>query len=274
MCQPTKYLSIFESFGYLNFKVQKDRLLKLSAQLEACEILGFNIDYQPDRLWKRALELRKTSRETMKDVAGFPLWDPGPTIEAKIGSGFKGKTVCDVGCGNSPMSLIFAGMGANVYAVTWEPEDPGRQHIGVVENPKITLKTNVDYIKYSKENLKDSSVDLFLDGCSITHFIMPPSSDMSYSDACYFTGKEIARTMKDDGYFIVTSDVSTFEEGVEINSDFFISMRKMIKSYEDAGLKLFGDVSLPAEIYRRRMRLGSEEEEISVARLVFVKNNH
>lgn len=273
-----KYWDIFESFGYVGGE-QQDRVLKLSAQLDACDILGFGIDYKKDR------KLSDVSNPTMQDGSGHPLYDPGASLSPPTGSGFKDKVVCDVGCGSSPIALIFADMGATVHAITKEPYDVKRQHAGVVDHPQITLKTHVDYIRYSEKYFKDSSIDLFLDGCSITHFIHPPTEEICPSDACYFTGKEIARTMKDDGYLIVTSDVSLFEEGVIIGKEKFISMRNMIKSFEAAGLNLFGEVSTHPEfspdtwrkpncpIQREVDSLGIKynAKGIVVARLVFVK---
>ena len=218
----------------------------------------------------------------MQDGSGHPLYDPGTSLNPPTGSGFKDKVVCDIGCGSSPIALIFAGMGAIVHAITKEPYDVSHQHDGVVGHPQITLKTHVDYIRYSKKYFKDSSIDLFLDGCSITHFIHPPTEEICPSDACYFTGKEIARTMKDDGYLIVTSDVSLFEEGVIVGKEKFISMRNMIKSFEAAGLKLFGEVSHHPEFCPNMGNIKTVKElnslgikhtniGIAVARLVFVK---
>ena len=146
----------------------------------------------------------------------------------------------------------------------------------------MTSMTVIDYIIYSEKYFKDSSIDLFLDGCSITHFIHPPTEEICPSDACYFTGKEIARTMKDDGYLIITSDVSLFEEGVIIGKEKFVSMRNMIKSFEAAGLKLFGEVSNHPEVSPSWPRRGHSndldsldikhnDKGIAVARLVFVK---
>ena len=274
-----EYVNIFRSFGYTGGE-QKDRVMKLSAQLDACDMLGFSIDYKEDR---KLSDIPKNP--TMKDGSGHPLHDPGASLNPPAGSAFKDKVACDVGCGSSPIALIFAGMGAAVHAITKEPYDVERQHDGVVGHPQITLKTHVDYIKYSEEYFKDSSIDLFLDGCSITHFIHPPTEEICPSDACYFTGKEIARTMKDDGYLIVTSDVSLFEEGVIIGKEKFISMRNMIKSFEAAGLKLFSEVSIHPEfspdtwrqpncpIQREvdSLNIKYTPAGIAVARLVFVK---
>lgn len=267
-----KYWEIFRSFGYIGGE-QDDRILKLSAQLEACEMLGFNIDYQTDRC------VSKITNQVTMNASGWPIYDPGPSLNPPMGTAFKGKVVCDVGCGTAPVSLIFAGMGAKVHAVTKYPQSHNDQHAGVIENSQIFLETGVDYIKHSKENFEDSSIDLFLDGCAITHFIHPPTEEYCPSDACYFTGKEIARTMKDDGYLIVTSDVSLFEDGTMINLEKFVSMRKMIESFEAAGLKLFGDVLLlpkikngpcPVELLES-LDIIFDLKGYAVARMVFVK---
>ena len=84
-----------------------------------------------------------------------------------------------------------------------------------------------------------SSIDLFLDGCSVTHF--RNTSIEAPSDACYYVGKEIARTIKDDGYFIITSDVSMSPFPTFSGMEMFVSVHDMIKSFEAAGLKLFRD---------------------------------
>ena len=272
------YVDIYEKFGYTAW-AQRDRKLKLCAQLDLCRALGFNIDYTSNRapVTPSMLPHRITT------VGGELIFDPGPVVDAPKGKGFKGKVVCDVGCGNTPASLVFADMGASVYATTLGPHLPERQHPGVVNNPQINLTVGVDYIEWSKQNLAASSVDIFLDGCSITHFRC--TSDVSHWDACYLTGKEIARTLKDDGYFIVVSDVTLDEAGYRTEDDGYISMRKMIECYESAGLKLHGQASLlkefPTEADIPELVLSGEylaqdsraRRNIAVARLVFRKES-
>ena len=276
---------IFYRFGYTSGD-QTDRVIKLCAQLEACNMLGYVIDYTSDRDANGCMPCTQYYRpqevgHKMKDVGGFELNDPGPTLSVQRGRGLKNKVVCDIGCGNSPMSLIFSQVGAHVHAVTMQPESPESQHPGVVDSPHITLKTNTDYLSYSKANLADNSVDIFLDGCSITHFMN--TSDVSHRDACYFVGKEIVRTMKDDGHFIVTSDVTLDEEGNLFEHDGFISMRKMIETYESVGLRVHGPIShiqqfpdrgsLPEDIYDGLFSDPKWRGKpwVAVARLVFRK---
>ena len=180
----------------------EDRLMKLSGQLGACIDLGFALDHPTE-------------------IMGMP------------GKGFKNKTVCDVGSGNAPMASIFANMGAISYAITRGPLHKNWYHSSFDDHPNVTWEIGVEYIDYSKKNFKDSSIDLFLDGCSVTHF--KRTSEIFPNDGCYFTGKEIFRTMKDDGYFIVTSDTTINDE----DRGEFISPLSMIKSFEAAGLKLY-----------------------------------
>ena len=269
------YVDIYEKFGYRG-ETQLDRKIKLCTQLDLCRMLGFNIDYTSNRG-------KSLSPYVMRTVGNERILDPGPVIDAPKGAGFKDKVVCDVGSGNTPASLVFADMGALVYAVTKHPEDPERQHPGVLSNPQIKLAAGVDYIEWSKQNLADSSVDIFLDGCSITHFRY--TSNVSHWDACYLTGEEIARTLKDDGYFVVASDVTLDEEGWRTEGDGYISMRKMIECYESAGLKLFGQPSLlkqfpteadiPERVYSGDyfFKNARARKDIAVARLVFCKES-
>jgi hypothetical protein len=189
-----------ESYMDLNF----DRSIKLAAQLDALSELGFKIDHPSSH-------------------------------KVEPGCGFLGKTVYDVGSGNSPMALMLASMGANAYAITAGPHKLEEYH-PVIDHPNVTLVKDVDYLEYSKEFIKDSSVDLFLDGCSITHFYR--TSNLHPNDGCYLVGKEIVRTMKPGGYFIVTSDVLI---DADRRDDGYITTIDMINCYEAAGLILVGN---------------------------------
>jgi len=193
-----------ESYMDLNF----DRLIKLGAQLDTLSELGFKIDHP----------------STLK---------VGSTYAS--GCGFLGKTVYDVGSGNSPMALMLASMGANAHAITAGPHGLEEYH-PAIGHPNLTFVKDADYLEYSKEFIKDSSVDLFLDGCSITHFYR--TSNLHPNDGCYLVGKEIARTMKPDGHFIVTSDVLI---DASRRDNGHITVEEMINCYIAAGLTLVGN---------------------------------
>ena len=225
----------------------EDRLMKLSGQLDACINLGFTLDHPPK-------------------------------LSAMPGKGFKNKVVCDVGSGNAPMASIFANMGAISHAITRGPPNKSWYHSSFDNHPNVTWETGVDYINYSKKNFKDSSIDLFLDGCSVTHFKI--TSEIVPNDGCYFIGKEIFRTMKDDGYLIVTSDVTLSD----LDTGEFISPKSMIKCFKAAGLKLLepdgtwpmttSDNTPATQPYINRHQVREHEfNDYHVARFVFVKDN-
>tara|TARA_Y100000310_G_scaffold161867_1_gene161819 strand:+ start:6552 stop:7115 length:564 start_codon:yes stop_codon:yes gene_type:complete len=113
-----------------------------------------------------------------------------------------------------------------------------------------------DYFRVSKEVIRDSSIDLIIDTCAVTHFA--PSHIHAANDGCYYFGNDAMRILKPGGYFICVSDIDETSDRGE-----FLAPENMIESFTGGGLSLVGSPSFHYD--------DAFQGALKVARLVFQK---
>jgi len=135
----------------------------------------------------------------------------------------KSMKVVDLGAGEGPICHIIADMGYDVVGVDIKPWNYPYQSL-----VRMVIKDGVEFL----EEYEDESVDIFIDGCAVTHF------DTRHNASTPNLGwksvlENVARVMKPNGYFIVTSDILL--DGDEYKGE-FISPEQILQLAEESGL--------------------------------------
>lgn len=167
------------------------------------------------------------------------------------------KSIMDAGCGPSHLSLAIRDMKPQIqeiYCLDREQISP------LLRNQNICKCFLGDFFEACQKNVPDDSLDLIVDGCSVTHF--DASCNLSLNDGCYKFAKEAKRTLKKNGFYITCSDFSL--SGNEKGE--FVSVNSMIKSYEDGGLRLYAGSS---DFNDEDAFIANKELNLGIVRLVF-----
>jgi SAM-dependent methyltransferase len=113
----------------------------------------------------------------------------------------EGMKVVDLGVGDSPIPHIISNSGYDVVGVDLYRVNHPYQSLVV-----MVLKDAMEFLK----DYEDNSVDVFLDGCAVTHF--DPSHGEEYlNNGWASVCSAVSRVLKPGGYFISSSDIKLDE---------------------------------------------------------------
>ena len=137
----------------------------------------------------------------------------------------KGMRVVDLGAGDGPVAHMISNKGYDVVGVDVKIWPFGYQSLAV-----MVTKDAIEFVK----EYEDNSVDIFMDGCAVTHF--NDSSDENTPNKGWRSIFEaLKRVMKPGGYFICFSDIQL---GTETVTGEFIIPEDIVRMAEESGLIL------------------------------------
>jgi len=137
----------------------------------------------------------------------------------------KGMKVVDLGAGDGPVAHMIADRGYDVVGVDVKIWPFGYQSLAV-----MVTKDAIEFVR----EYDDNSVDIFMDGCAVTHF--NDSSDENTPNKGWRSIFEaLKRVMKPGGYFICFSDIQLGNETV---TGEFIIPEDIVRMAEESGLTL------------------------------------
>ena len=162
--------------------------------------------------------------------------------------------VVDLGAGQGPICHIIADMGYDVVGVDIKPWAYPYQSL-----VRMVIKDGVEFL----EDYEDESVDIFIDGCAVTHF------DTRHNASTPNLGwksvfKNVARVMKPNGHFIVTSDILM---GDDYTGE-FIAPEQILQMAEEFGLTCTTEFDNSREGAMSRLE---DAGNMGVANFLFVK---
>ena len=164
----------------------------------------------------------------------------------------KGMRVVDLGAGDGPVAHMIADRGYDVVGVDVKPWSFGYQSLAV-----MVTKDAIEFVR----EYEDNSVDIFMDGCAVTHF--NDSSDENTPNKGWRSIFEaLKRVMKSGGYFICFSDIVV---GTETVTGEFIIPEDIVRMAEESGL------ILTSEYNYTRNDLFIHSIGLGVASFVFTK---
>ena len=136
-----------------------------------------------------------------------------------------GMKVVDLGAGDGPVAHMISNKGYDVVGVDVKIWPFGYQSLAV-----MVTKDAIEFVK----EYEDNSVDIFMDGCAVTHF--NDSSDENTPNKGWRSIFEaLKRVMKPGGYFICFSDIQL---GTETVTGEFIIPEDIVRMGEESGLTL------------------------------------
>ena len=137
----------------------------------------------------------------------------------------EGVKVVDLGAGDGPVAHMISHRGYDVVGVDVKPWNFGYQSLAV-----MVTKDAIEFVR----EYEDNSVDIFMDGCAVTHF--NDSSDENTPNKGWRSIFEaLKRVMKPGGYFICLSDIVV---GTETVTGEFIIPEDIVRMAEESGLIL------------------------------------
>ena len=164
----------------------------------------------------------------------------------------KGMRVVDLGAGDGPVAHMIADRGYNIVGVDVKAWDFPYQSLAV-----MVTKDAIEFVR----EYEDNSVDIFMDGCAVTHF--NDSGDEETPNRGWRSIFEaLKRVMKPGGYFICFSDIKCDDQTV-IGE--FIRPEDIVRMSEESGLTLTSDY------YYSRIDRFVHSCNLGVASFVFTK---
>ena len=177
-------------------------------------------------------------------------WTGSEIIFDKLGK--EGMKVVDLGAGDGPVAHMISNKGYDVVGVDVKMWPFGYQSLAV-----MVTKDAIEFVR----EYEDNSVDIFMDGCAVTHF--NDSSDENTPNKGWRSIFEaLKRVMKPGGYFICFSDIQL---GTETVTGEFIIPEDIVRMAEESGLILTSEYN-----YSRDDRF-SHSCNLGVASFVFTK---
>ena len=177
-------------------------------------------------------------------------WTGSEIIFDKLGR--DGMRVVDLGAGDGPVAHMIANKGYDVVGVDVKAWDFPYQSLAV-----MVTKDAIEFVR----EYEDNSVDIFMDGCAVTHF--NDSSDENTPNKGWRSIFEaLKRVMKPGGYFICFSDIVV---GTETVTGEFIIPEDIVRMAEESGL------ILTSEYNYSRNDLFIHSIGLGVASFVFTK---
>jgi len=150
-------------------------------------------------------------------------WTGSEIIFDKLGK--EGMKVVDLGAGDGPVAHMISNKGYDVVGVDVKIWPFGYQSLAV-----MVTKDAIEFVR----EYEDNSVDIFMDGCAVTHF--NDSSDENTPNKGWRSIFEaLKRVMKSGGYFICFSDIQL---GTETVTGEFIIPEDIVRMAEESGLIL------------------------------------
>jgi len=164
----------------------------------------------------------------------------------------EGVKVVDLGAGDGPVAHMISHRGYDVVGVDVKPWNFGYQSLAV-----MVTKDAIEFVR----EYEDNSVDIFMDGCAVTHF--NDSGDEETPNRGWRSIFEaVKRVMKPGGYFICFSDIVV---GTETVTGEFIIPEDIVRMAEESGL------ILTSEYNYTRNDLFIHSIGLGVASFVFTK---
>ena len=177
-------------------------------------------------------------------------WSGSEIIFDKLAK--EGMKVVDLGAGDGPVAHMISNKGYDVVGVDVKIWPFGYQSLAV-----MVTKDAIEFVK----EYEDNSVDIFMDGCAVTHF--NDSSDENTPNKGWRSIFEaLKRVMKPGGYFICFSDIKCDDQTV-IGE--FIRPEDIVRMAEESGLTLTSDY------YYSRIDRFVHSCNLGVASFVFTK---
>ena len=177
-------------------------------------------------------------------------WAGSEILFDKLGR--DGMRVVDLGAGDGPVAHMIANKGYDVVGVDVKAWDFPYQSLAV-----MVTKDAIEFVR----EYEDNSVDIFMDGCAVTHF--NDSSDENTPNKGWRSIFEaLKRVMKPGGYFICFSDIVV---GTETVTGEFIIPEDIVRMAEESGL------ILTSEYNYSRNDLFIHSIGLGVASFVFTK---
>ena len=150
-------------------------------------------------------------------------WSGSEIIFDKLAK--EGMKVVDLGAGDGPVAHMISNKGYDVVGVDVKIWPFGYQSLAV-----MVTKDAIEFVR----EYEDNSVDIFMDGCAVTHF--NDSSDENTPNKGWRSIFEaLKRVMKPGGYFICFSDIQL---GTETVTGEFIIPEDIVRMAEESGLTL------------------------------------
>ena len=178
-------------------------------------------------------------------------WAGSEIIFDKLGR--DGMRVVDLGAGDGPVAHMIANKGYDVVGVDVKPWSFGYQSLAV-----MVTKDAIEFVR----EYEDNSVDIFMDGCAVTHF--NDSSDENTPNKGWRSIFEaLKRVMKPGGYFICFSVIVV---GTETVTGEFIIPEDIVRMAEESGLILTSEYN-----YSRNDLFIHSHQGLGVASFVFTK---
>ena len=163
-----------------------------------------------------------------------------------------GMKVVDLGAGDGPVAHMISNKGYDVVGVDVKPWSFGYQSLAV-----MVTKDAIEFVR----EYEDNSVDIFMDGCAVTHF-NDSGDEQTPNKGWRSIFEALKRVMKPGGYFICFSDIQCDDKTV-IGE--FIIPEDIVRMAEESGLILTSDYN-----YSRDDRF-SHSCNLGVASFVFTK---
>ena len=169
------------------------------------------------------VEKYKHPNETWRNDDATIKWTGSEIIFDKLAK--EGMKVVDLGAGDGPVAHMISNKGYDVVGVDVKIWPFGYQSLAV-----MVTKDAIEFVK----EYEDNSVDIFMDGCAVTHF--NDSSDENTPNKGWRSIFEaLKRVMKPGGYFICFSDIQL---GTETVTGEFIIPEDIVRMAEESGLTL------------------------------------
>ena len=150
-------------------------------------------------------------------------WTGSEIIFDKLGK--EGMKVVDLGAGDGPVAHMISNKGYDVVGVDVKIWPFGYQSLAV-----MVTKDAIEFVK----EYEDNSVDIFMDGCAVTHF-NDSSDENSPNKGWRSIFEALKRVLKPGGYFICFSDIQL---GTETVTGEFIIPEDIVRMAEESGLTL------------------------------------
>ena len=165
----------------------------------------------------------------------------------------EGMKVVDLGAGDGPVAHMISNKGYDVVGVDVKIWPFGYQSLAV-----MITKDAIEFVR----DYEDNSVDIFMDGCAVTHFNDSGGDEQTPNRGWRSIFEALKRVMKPGGYFICFSDIKCDDQTV-IGE--FIRPEDIVRMAEESGLILTSEYN-----YSRDDRF-SHSCNLGVASFVFTK---
>ena len=165
----------------------------------------------------------------------------------------EGMRVVDLGAGDGPVSHMIADKGFDVVGVDVKSWSFPYQSLAV-----MVTKDAIEFVR----EYEDNSVDVFMDGCAVTHFNDTGGDEETPNKGWRSILEAVYKVLKPGGYFICTSDIKCDDQTV-IGE--FITPEDIIRMAKESGLVLTSEFN-----YSREDRF-SHACNLGIANFVFTK---